>query len=281
MRRILLCVLCCLLVLLCFAACAPKVPERTYEELAEFPTVFSDVLYACDLAITAYKPAEGELIEREDGLQFKRYTLKPDEVIYSREKVSEEITIEEPVTENGTRIDAMKEDTQYLVLTNKAGKTYCVYSDFCVTEVSEWGQLVDNLEPPAPASYPTYIPWSTIERIRYTLREEVVGVENLITFENLRAIRQEMDKYSVENGGGYWPDLNYQIVSVEYEMKLFERGEERVYKFFNDVCHGITDENVQELNKQCILISCNANNHSMGTMECHLVYDLKAGILYG
>ena len=258
------------LFLLPVTACSRKPSELTYEELAAFPTSFSDVLYASDTAVVARKSAAGfEIITDTDGVEYLCCTLEISEVLRGSGKLTE-LTVREPYDADHSRLGGLKDDTPYLILTVELDGDHVIYSDFCITELDADGAITDT--------YDT-CPWFSIDDVRHTFSDELHGVEDMLTAQTMIGLKKMMSVYSTEYGDAYREHMTYEIWSVDHHISL-GMSEDEVYEGFIRTNRSITEDTRELLNKNCVLILCNANNYSLGEMACNMIYDLKANILY-
>lgn len=250
-------------------ACSEKSSELTYEELAAFPTSFSDVLYASDTAVVAHKSTETEIITDTNGLEYLCCTLEISEVLRGSGSLTE-LTVREPYYTDNSRLGGLMDDTPYLILTVELDGNYVIYSDFCITELDMDGAITDT--------YDT-CPWFSIDDIQHTFSDELRGVEDMLTAQTMVELKKMMSVYSTENGGVYREHMTYEIWSIDYHISLGMR-EDEVFEGFIRTNRTITKDTRDLLNKNCVMILCNANNYSLGEMACNMIYDLKSNILY-
>ena len=261
------------LVFAIFAASCGDEPELGYEDFDSYVTSFSDSLYSADLAVLAYKPEAGERFTKPDGGEYVRYSLPLAEVIRGDGHL-ESVTLEERWSPDGTLVETMKEDTPYLVLCNKLGENYIIYSEFCLTELNEELEAVDGNR---------VCPCHSIEDAKRIYNEELAGIEKYINARAIKKMKEGLEIY----GSVYHADMNYQIFSFDWQLQycINERdpvGE--IYESYYRTSHFLndkTDERRKEINSDCAVVFYNANNYSFGDFGFTAVLDCKDQTIYG
>ena len=260
-----------------FAGSCGDEPELSYEDFDSYVTSFSDSLYSADLAVLAYKPEAGERFTKPDGGEYVRYSLPLAEVIRGDGHL-ESVTLEERWSPDGTLVETMKEDTPYLVLCNKLGENYIIYSEFCLTELNEELEAVDGNR---------VCPCHSIEDAKRIYNEELAGIEKYINARAIKKMKEGMEEYKVGNGGGYRPWMNYEIYSFDYNVQIMndtKRPEERIIEIYHrhmENYRNRNDETKKLINSYFAEILCNANNYSFGEMGYTVIFDCKKQKVYG
>ena len=264
---------------LLLSSCNSKV--WTYAELNDLSDNFSIAMYCSDLIMVSNAPEYEETIEK-DGINYKIYTVIPNEIILGMDDIAE-IKLQTPVDEtNSTLLDGLNTTSEYLLLGYRSGENYLIFSPFCVNELDSQGKLIcDN---PETKTIEDNWPFSNLVGVKYFTASLGEKFDD-ITPELITRLKAQFTEEEANGEYIYIEERNWQIEPLDtwLESPALQKydspytGIKKVLHYLAQCSYYLDEDDIKGFGSNCLIIYI--NSHNFESYDSTFIYDFKTDTL--